>query len=337
MQLKKTLQADRSKQANSTNNNHYLLEQSLRREASTLHNLSKNIPYLADTLVTKIVETKGKLIFSGIGKSWLVAQKVAATFCGLGIPALGMHGSDALHGDLGVVQQQDIVIVLSKSATGAEFEYLFSSLRMQEIFTALICCKNGPLCNYTDLVIQLDFDREACEFDLAPTTSSTITMAFGDAIAIAASHLKGFTKIDFARYHPDGALGRRLLLTVESIMHKGTALPVVKHDTSFSDLMYIISSKKVGMGIVVDDRQSLIGVITDGDLRRACEHGPSIFEKTAIELMNSDPKIIEPKALATQALEVMERYAITNLVVVEKKNVVGVIHIHDIIKAGIMG
>ncbi len=337
MQLKKPLQADRSEQAKITNNIHYLLERALRRESSALHHLSTNIPHLADSLVTKIVETKGKLIFSGIGKSWLVAQKLAATFCGLGISALGMHGGDALHGDLGVIQQQDMVIVLSKSGTGTEFEYLFSSLRMQGIFTTLICCKNGPLCKHADLVIQLDFDREACEFDLAPTTSSTITMAFGDALAIAASHLKGFTKIDFARYHPDGALGRRLLLTVDSIMHKQDALPLVKHDTPFSDLMYIISSKKVGMGIVVDKQQSLIGVITDGDLRRACEQGTSVFEKTAIELMNSDQKIIEPKALVTQALEAMERYTITNLVVVEKKVVVGVIHIHDIIKAGIVG
>ncbi len=309
----------------------------LGREAEALNRLANNIPSNTENLIEKIVANKGKVIFSGIGKSWLVAQKMAATFCGVGIPAFGLHGCDAMHGDLGVVQPNDIIIVLSKSATGVEFEYLFSSLRLQGNFTALICCNKGPLCNYADLVIQLPFDREACELNLAPTTSSTITMAFGDALAIVASQRRGFTKIDFARYHPAGALGRRLLLTVDTLMHKGDALPFVAKDTLFTDLMYIISSKKLGLGIVVDEQQQFKGVITDGDLRRACQNGPAVFEQRAAQLMNINPKTIGPQAMAIQALEIMETHNITTLVVVDRGCVVGVIHIHDLVKAGIKG
>lgn len=314
-----------------------MVAQVLGREAEALRLLANSVPANTEILIEKIVANKGKVIFSGLGKSWLVAQKLAATFCGVGIPAFGLHGCDSLHGDLGGVEPQDMVIVLSKSATGIEFEYLFSSLRLQGNFTTLICCNNGPLCNYADLVIQLPFDREACDFNLAPTSSSTITMAFGDAIAIAASQLRGFTKLDFARYHPAGALGRRLLLTVDTLMHKGDTLPFVGHDASFTDLMYIISSKKLGLGIVVDEQKRFKGVITDGDLRRACETGPSVFERNAGQLMNVSPKTIGPRMMAIQALEIMETYNITNLVVVEQDMVAGVIHIHDLIKAGIKG
>ncbi len=307
----------------------------LKREAEALGRLAHDVPPATEDLIEKIVTSQGKIIFSGLGKSWLVAQKLAATFSGVGIPAFGLHGCDSLHGDLGVVQPQDIVIVLSKSATGIEFEYLFSSLRLQRNFTALICCNKGPLCNYADVVIQLPFEREACNFNLAPTSSSTITMAFGDALAIAASQRRGFSKLDFARFHPAGALGRRLLLTVDTIMHKDETLPFMKHDASFTDLMYLITSKKLGLGIVVDEQRMLKGVITDGDLRRACEHGPSVFERRAHELMTVNPKTIEPRAMAIQALEVMESYNITSLVVVDRGVVVGVVHIHDLVKAGI--
>jgi arabinose-5-phosphate isomerase len=314
-----------------------VVAQVLGQEAESLNRLAHAIPSSTQILLEKIIANKGKVIFSGLGKSWLVAQKLAATFCGVGIPSFGLHGCDSLHGDLGVVQPQDLIIVLSKSANGIEFEYLFSSLRLQGNFTALICCCKGPLCNYADLVVQLPFDREACKFNLAPTSSSTITMAFGDALAIAASQRRGFTKLDFARYHPAGALGRRLLLTVDTLMHKGEALPFVGQDTLFTDLMYTISSKKLGVGIVVDEQQVLKGIITDGDLRRACEKGPSVFERRAIEFMSVNPKTIEPRAMAIQALEVMETYNITSLVVVDRGTIVGLIHIHDLIKAGIKG
>lgn len=311
------------------------LSQVLSREAEALNRVALNVPANSEALIEKIVNSKGKVIFSGLGKSWLVAQKLAATFCGVGIPSFGLHGCDSLHGDLGVVQPQDLIIVLSKSASGIEFEYLFSSLRLQGNFTALICCNKGPLCNYADLVIQLPFDREACKFNLAPTSSSTITMAFGDALAITASQRRGFTTLDFARYHPAGALGRRLLLTVDTLMHKDDMLPFVGQDASFTDLMYTISSKKLGIAIVADEQHVLKGIVTDGDLRRACEKGPSVFERRANELMSVNPKTIEPRAMAIQALEIMETYNITSLVVVDRGVAVGVIHIHDLVKAGI--
>lgn len=309
--------------------------QVLQREATALSALANNIPSNTEFLVEKIAQTKGKVVFSGLGKSWLVAQKLAATFSSLGIPSIGLHGCDCLHGDLGTVQPQDMVIVLSKSATGLEFEYLFASLRPQKIFTALICCAQGPLCPHANLVIQLPFDHEACTLNLAPTSSSTITMAYGDALASAASQRKGFSAVDFARYHPAGALGKKLLLTTETVMHKQDTLPFIQATTSFTQLMYAITSGKLGLALVVNDQNELQGIITDGDLRRACEQGPAVFEKQAQDLMNKTPKTIEPELMAMQALETMETHNITNLVVVKGNKVVGVVHIHDLVKAGI--
>lgn len=309
--------------------------QVLHREAEALARLAHNVPPLTTTLIEKIIATKGKVVFAGIGKSWLIAQKLAATFCSVGIPSISLHGCDCLHGDLGVVQQQDIVIVLSKSASGKEFEYLFSSLRPQKIFTAVICCTHGPLCSLAELALQLPLESEACPLNLAPTSSSTITMAYGDALAIAVSNHRGLSHADFARNHPAGALGRQLLLTVDTVMHKQGDLPFINKSTSLPDLMYAITSKKLGLAIVTNDNKELLGVVTDGDLRRACELGPSVFEKQAQDLMNTQPKTIAPHAMAIQALELMEEHNITSLIVVEHNMVVGVVHIHDLVKAGI--
>lgn len=315
-----------------------LVVRALEREAASLIHLIEHLPPHLDLLVEKIVETTGKVVFAGLGKSWLVGKKLAATFSSVGIPAIDLHAGQALHGDLGVVQPQDVVVVLSKSATGDVFEYLFSFFKLQGNFTVLMCCGQGTLTGYADLVVQLPFDREACELNLAPTSSSTIMMAVGDAVAIAASRLKGFGKNDFARFHPAGALGKRLLLTVNTLMYTGAAvLPLVGEDASFTDLLYVITSKKLGVGIVIGSKNELKGIITDGDLRRACAGGPAVFDRRASDIMTANPKTVSSTMLALRALEMMEAYHITSLVVVDDNQVVGLIHIHDLIKAGIKG
>jgi arabinose-5-phosphate isomerase len=335
------MQAQHEKQsAGSTRIYHHDTVQSslcsiLRAEADAILSIIEHFPPQSIQLVEHIFKTQGKVIFSGIGKSGLVAQKLAATHSSLGIPSFSLHPSDALHGDLGAVQTGDIFIALSKSATGNEFSQILPLLKLRGITTCLMCCKRGALSEKADIVITLPIEREACPLNLAPTSSSTAMMAFGDAIAVVVSNLKGFGEKEFARNHPAGALGKRLLLTVSSIMHQGDALPLLLPNTAFKEVLVTITTKKRGLGIVVDEHHALHGIITDGDLRRACELGPNVFGTCALDIATTHPKFIAPEALAVTALRMMEEHHITSLVVVEHEKVVGLIHIHDLIKAGL--
>jgi arabinose-5-phosphate isomerase len=249
-----------------------VIAEAILQESRTLSGVARDIPETSILLVEKILNANGKLIFSGIGKSGLVAQKLAATFSSLGFPSIFLHACDAMHGDLGVIQPQDFFIGISKSATGSDLERIYAYLNQNNLFSALICCAQGYLCAAASLVVQLPFEREACFLNLAPTSSSTAMIAFGDALAIAVSSLKGFSKSDFACNHPAGALGRRLLLTVSHFIGNQQGLPFLKVNSTFSDVLYTISSKKLGVGIVVSDDNRLLGLITDGDLRRACDN-----------------------------------------------------------------
>lgn len=307
----------------------------LERESKSLTNLVKNIPNTAPILVEKILSTPGRVVFSGMGKSGHICRKLAATFSSMGRPALFLHPSEALHGDLGMVDSNDFFIALSKSGTGKELEQVVQGLGSQGNSTALICCRPGELASNVDLVVTLPFEREACEMNLAPTSSSTLMIAFGDAVAVAVSKAIGFEQKDFARTHPAGALGKKLLCTVDSFMYKKNELPFVDSDTSFQDVLVTTTSKKLGLAIVVDSSNKLLGVITDGDLRRACELGPELFKKCAKDIMTSNPKTIAVGEKAYTALQVMEEFNITSLVVHDVNSVVGVVHIHDLVKAGI--
>ncbi|MFH1254379.1 MAG: KpsF/GutQ family sugar-phosphate isomerase [bacterium] len=312
------------------------------QESQALTAVASNIPESASVLVNKILKNTGKIVFSGIGKSGLVAQKLAATFSSLGIPSIFLHACDALHGDLGAIQNNDILIALSKSGTGSELENIIVSLKNNKNFTknytVLICCNNGSLSSLADLVVKLPLEREACPLNLAPTSSSTLMMAFGDAIAVVVSSMHNFDKNCFARVHPAGALGKRLILTVNYFMYSGIDLPLIPMNSNFSEILYIISSKKLGICIVADDKNNLCGIVTDGDLRRACDKfGPDVFNKKATDIMTLNPKTVNVEKLAYEALEIMENFKITSLVVVDGKVAVGIIHIHDLIKAGIKG
>jgi arabinose-5-phosphate isomerase len=305
------------------------------REKAALDFVINNFPANAYAVVHEILATAGKVVIAGVGKSGHVAQKMVATFASFGIAAFSLNPLDALHGDLGAIQPADLFIALSRSGTGTEFEHIFPLLKKQQTRTILICCAAGALTKLADITVVLPFEREACLLNLAPTSSSIITMAFGDALAVAVSTLKNFTRAQFAQHHPAGALGRRLFLTVSNLMDTGDLLPLVTPNTPFKDLLVTITSKKRGVGIMVDDQHRLLGVITDGDLRRALERGPSVFDCVAADLATLSPKFIRPDMLAYAALAMMEDFKITTLVVVDDEKVTGLIHIHDIVKAGI--
>lgn len=307
----------------------------IRAEAEALLQLSFSLPAEAYRLVAAILAAKGKVVFSGIGKSGLVARKLVATFSSLGIASFFLHPTEAVHGDLGAVQPGDLFVALSKSGTGWELEYMLPVLQSQMIQTVLICCQRGALADRADLAVVLPLEKEACTFGLAPTSSSTLMMAFGDALAVVVSSMRSFTKQAFARNHPAGALGKKLLFTVRAFMLSGQALPLLAPDTPFRDLLVTITAKKCGVGIVVDEQQTLLGIVTDGDLRRACEMGPLVFTTTAGAIATARPKTIGADALAYVALQTMEEFNITTLVVVEHERVVGLLHIHDLVKAGI--
>lgn len=305
-------------------------------ESQAINNLINNFPDIAITLVEKVLKTKGRVIFSGMGKSGLIAKKLAATFSSTGTPSFFLHPAEALHGDLGMVKSEDLFIAISKSGTGLELSQIIPLLKSYGNYTCLLCCSNGTLSEQVNLTVQLPFTKEACQMNLAPTTSSTLCMAFGDAIGVVTSKLKQFNKTDFAKFHPAGALGKKLFLKVNSLMVKKNELPFLHENTNFADLLYLISNKRMGVGIVVDSNENLLGIITDGDLRRATQLGPKIFGKKAKDIMTQNPKTINQDILAFDALNIMEKFNITSLLIKNKSDqIIGLIHIHDLLKAGI--
>jgi len=306
----------------------------LRQEASSILDVANNFPDQGATLVESILQCQGHIVFSGMGKSGLIARKVVATFSSMGIPSLFLHPAEALHGDLGTIKPPDLFIAISKSSSGEELQQIKSFLSSQGNKTVLICCKKGTLKNF-DLVVTLPFKKEACELNLAPTSSSTLMLAFGDALSIVTSKKRGFTKNDFAKFHPSGMLGKNLLLKVKSLMHTDEALPLLSKSASFKDTLITITQKKLGAAIVINDNKKLLGIVTDGDLRRACNMGASVFEKKASDIMTLNPKTISPDFLAYNTLVKMEDSKITSLIVLENKKIVGLIHIHDLLNAGI--
>lgn len=307
----------------------------LTKETNALNLVCNAIPANAHLLVNAMLATSGHVVFSGTGKSGIVAKKLVATCSSLGIPSFFLHPHEALHGDLGMITSNDLFIALSKSATGTELSIIVTALKLIGATTALISCCNGTLSRDVDIAITLPFTTEACELNLAPTSSSTITMAFGDALAVVVSSLKNFSRSDFARYHPAGALGKELSLQVGSLMYKAPSLPLIEPTALFANFIETISHHRMGIGLVIDHHKTLLGIITDGDLRRACLHGATVFTASAIDVMSKNPKTIGQDELATTALGIMETYNITTLVVTQDKQPIGVLHIHEIIKAGI--
>lgn len=276
-------------------------------------------------------QSRGRVVVTGMGKSGIVAQKVAATLSSTGSPALFMHPAEAVHGDLGMITEGDVVVALSASGETEEILRLLATIqRMGNALISFVCDMQSTLAAASDVALDCSVPAEACGLGLAPTASTTAMLALGDALAIAVSLRRGFRAEDFAALHPGGKLGKRLA-TVRQLMHSGDAIPRVETRTPMTDVIYEMSRKKLGM-TTVEKAGKLAGVISDGDLRRLLERdGPEGLRKTAGEVMNSVPKTISATELAARALHTMEEQKITSLIVVDANNrVEGVIHLHDL-------
>jgi arabinose-5-phosphate isomerase len=288
--------------------------------------------------VELLLACRGKVVVSGIGKSGLVCRKMAATFASTGTPAFFLHAGEASHGDLGMLVRGDVLIAVSNSGESEEVLRVLPSARRFEIpLIAITGRMDSTLARTADVALDVSVPEEACPLGLAPTASTTVTMALGDALAVALLEERGFSSDDFALLHPAGALGRRLL-RVDDLMHRGDQLPLVPVTASLKDTLVEITGKRLGVTGVLDGAGALAGIVTDGDLRRGLERAADIRTLRATDLMTRNPKTIAGDALAAQAVAFMERHAITSLFVVEPdtKRPLGVIHLHDLLRAGIV-
>jgi arabinose-5-phosphate isomerase len=282
-------------------------------------------------LILRCGEQNGRVIVTGMGKSGIIAQKIAATLSSTGSPALFLHPAEAVHGDLGVLMPGDVVIALSASGETDEILRLLATVKRKGDALVSFCCNlSSTLAAASDVALDCSVEREACSLNLAPTASTTSMLALGDALAVAVSLRKGFRAEDFAELHPGGKLGKQLAL-VRDLMHSGDAIPVVAPSTPMTDVIFEMSSKKLGITTVQQDGH-LRGVISDGDLRRLLEReGGAALSKTAGDAMNAHPRTIAPDELAARALAILEEHKITSLVVVDAgQKVEGVIHLHDL-------
>ena len=286
--------------------------------------------------VRSIAASKGRLVLSGIGKSAIVAQKISATLNSTGTPAVFMHAGDAIHGALGMVQEEDIVLIISKSGESPEIKVLYTFVKnFRYPVIGMVGNKESFLATQCDIFLNTTVSQEACPNNLAPTSSTTAQMVMGDALAVTLMKMRGFNSEDFARFHPGGALGKRLFLRVQDL-YIHNARPQVTKDTLLHGIIMEMTSKRLGATAVVDEVGNLLGVITDGDLRRMLEKNTGIPEIRAKDIMTEKPKSIEADATAVEALDILRKHDITQLVVVEGNKYIGFIHLHDLIKEGII-
>lgn len=286
--------------------------------------------------ITSIVESKGRLVVSGIGKSAIVAQKIVATMNSTGTPALFMHAADAIHGDLGMVQQSDVVMVISKSGDSPEIKVLAPLVKsFGNILIGMVGNTNSYLAGKSDIVLNTTVIQEACPNNLAPTTSTTAQMVMGDALAICLMEAKEFKSEDFARYHPGGALGKKLYLRVKDLVLP-TENPSVFLHTPIKQVIMEITKKRLGAAAVITENLEVLGIVTDGDIRRMLEKYDVLTTLTAENVMSQHPKTIEFEALAMEAFEKMKAANINQLVVLENNTYKGIIHLHDLVREGII-
>jgi len=305
-------------------------------EAASISRLQDFINADFEKALEVIAAIKGRVVISGIGKSAIIAQKVVATFNSTGTPSLFMHAADAIHGDLGMVQQDDIIIVISKSGDSPEIKALVPLVKnFGNICIGMTGNMDSFLANHSDIVLNTTVEQEACPYNLAPTTSTTAQMVMGDVLAVCLMEMKEFGTADFARYHPGGALGKRLFLKVADLAFLNEK-PSVKPGASIREVIVEMTKKRLGVTAVVDEEDNIEGIITDGDLRRMLEKADSFEQFSANDIMSKSPYTVDENVLAVDALEMMKTKGISQLVVVNEKNYKGIIHIHDIIKEGII-
>jgi arabinose-5-phosphate isomerase len=314
----------------------------LRIEADGIASIISRLDANFVRAVELLAKCSGKVVVTGMGKSGLICRKISATLASTGTPSFFLHSADALHGDVGMVMKDDVILAVSNSGETDEIlkilpHFKFLGLKLL-VLTGNI---DSTLAKAGDVVLDVGVKEEACPLGLAPTASTTAALATGDALAVVLLEHKGFREEDFALRHPGGILGRRLLLRVEDLMHRDRELPIVRSDTAIKEALFEITDKRLGVTGVVDEHEKLIGIITDGDVRRGLQtHGTAIFSKTAYEVMTTAPRSISRDALASEALAQMEQNTprpITSLFVLDRgsKKPIGLIHLHDIFKAGL--
>jgi len=308
-------------------------------EADALSAMASRIDASFEKALDLILASSGRVIVSGMGKSGLIGQKIASTMASTGTPAFFLHPAEGIHGDLGMIMTGDVVIAISNSGETEEILRILPSIK--RLGAHLIAMSGNSLSNLarsSDVFLDVSVKEEACPLGLAPTASTTATLAMGDALAVALLVKRGFRAEDFAIFHPGGSLGKKLLLRVEDLMHSGDSIPLVLEDTTMKDTLFVITAKGLGVAGVCDNTGALEGVITDGDLRRSLEKGYDILNQRADEIMKRGPLRIKRSELAAAALQVMERRSITSLFVFDDDQSAapcGIVHLHDILKAGI--
>jgi len=310
--------------------------QTIKTEADAIAKLASYIDDDFEKSVSLIYNGKGRVIVTGIGKSAIIASKIVATLNSTGTPAIFMHAADAIHGDLGIIQPDDVIICLSKSGSTPEIKVLIPLIRnLGNKLIAIVSSTNSYLAQKSDLVLKATVDKEACPNNLAPTSSTTAQLVIGDALAVCLLKLRGFSPEDFARVHPGGALGKKLYMRVSDIFSEEN-VPKVSVDDRIQTIILEMTSKRLGATGVIDANGGLAGIITDGDLRRMLHKNESVQNLTAKEIMTINPKSIEKSELAIHAFNKMEAHKITQLVVTENGKYVGMIHLHDILKEGLV-
>lgn len=313
-----------------------IAQEVLLNESRAIANLANYIDNDFEKCVGEIYSSKGRVVITGIGKSAIIANKIVATLNSTGTPAVFMHAADAIHGDLGMIQREDIVICISKSGNTPEIKVLVPLLKRRgSRLVALVSNTDSYLAQQADYVLNATIGQEACPNNLAPTTSTTAHMAMGDALAVSLLQLRDFKSSDFAQFHPGGSLGKQLYLRVSDIV-TGNEVPVVNPDSVLKDVIIEISSRRLGCTAVVDGDQRLLGIITDGDLRRMLQKGIDLNSAVARDIMSISPKTIDMDGLAVEALHQMQQNNITQLVVVQEGRVKGFVHLHDLLKEGIV-
>ena len=308
----------------------------IRLEAEAVAGLAEQLNEDFAAVARLLFGMKGRLVVSGIGKSAIIGQKIVATFNSTGTPAIFMHAADAIHGDLGMIQEGDVVMVISKSGESPEIKVLVPLIRnVRHPLVGMVGQMESFLALQSDYVLYTTVSQEACPNNLAPTTSTTAQLVMGDALAVVLMEMRGFGREDFAKFHPGGALGKKLYLRVADLYVQNER-PFVWADSTLKDVILEISRKRLGITAVIDAEQHLLGVITDGDLRRMLEKESDVRQVTASAIMSRNPRTIGAEELAVNALDIMRKNNITQLIVSENGAYAGVIHLHDLIKEGLI-
>lgn len=306
-------------------------------EAKSILELKNRVGEHFTRAIDIIYNSKGKVVVTGMGKSGLIGRKIASTLCSTGTPSVFLHPAESTHGDSGIISRDDVVIAISNSGETAELLNLLPLInRFNVPLIALTGGVNSTLAKKSEVTLDISVEKEACPLNKAPTASTTVTLAMGDAVAVCLLKKRGFSYEDFLLYHPSGALGKGILYTAGDLMLKGEALPIINENINFKEAIKIISEKKLGTALITTENGVLVGVLTDGDIRRALLKFDKIDNLNAFDVMTKNPKTLTEESLAAKALGIMEKFSITSLPILNSKSEpVGLIHIHDLLKAGV--